>query len=357
MLTVLLTDAAFTGLIRCLRSGYGNHIRIIGFSTDENTAHQALLDAFYVVPSHRDPSYLEELIRIAKEENVDVIIPIITDGLEYLAAESERIFVESNAKVLTPSVEVLNISNDKGNLYAFLSTGPIEELRALVPLYRTAETKSDLFLGIQTLQEQGISVCIKRRRGEDAAGFFVIDSMTDYSEYILEGKIGKRISEALLAKMLERVTPEEIIPSFLISEYLPGEEWDVDVLCKNGELLSATTRRNISMYGGLTSVLETKPHPLLVKYARLIVEQLGLSYVACISFRARQDGSFCLLEINPRMMGNIFASTLAGNNYAKMAIDLLYNHEVYPAEPVAGVRTALYYDQLRIDDLVAKKGK
>ncbi len=356
MLTVLLTDAAFTGLIRALRSGYGDQVRIVGLSTDENTAHQALLDAFYIVPSHRNPTYMDTLIRISKAEHVDVIIPIITDGLEQLAEAAERIRIETNAKVLTSGSEILRTANDKGNLYAFLSASPIETLRNLVPLYRTAMTKSDLFYGIRHLQEQGVSVCIKRRRGEDAAGFFVIDPITDYSEYIFEGKIGNRISYGLLVKMLDNVSDTDTIPSFLISEYLPGEEWDVDVLCLDGKLLSATTRRNISMYGGLTSVLETRPHPLLIEYCRQMIDQLGLSFVACISFRARQDGSFCLLEINPRMMGNIFVSDLAGNNYAKMAIDLLLGQNISPSEPISGIRTALYYDQLRIDDCEAKKG-
>jgi carbamoyl-phosphate synthase large subunit len=356
MLTVLLTDAAFTGLIRCLRSGYGDQVRLVGLSTDENTAHQALLDAFYKVPSHRDPEYIDVLIRISKVENVDVIIPIITEGLEHLALSADKIRIETNSRVLTCDADILHTANDKGNLYAFLVGSPIKTLRDLVPLYTTAETKADLFYGIRTLQEQGVSVCIKRRSGEDAAGFFVIDPITDCSEYIFEGRIGKRISYDLLLKMLDSLADTDKIPPFLVSEYLPGEEWDVDVLCLNGKLLSATSRKNISMFGGLTSVLETQPNPFLIEYCRLIVEQLGLSYVACISFRARLDGTFCLLEINPRMMGNILASDLSGNNYAKMAIDLLFEKEVHPSEPVAGIRTALYYDQLRIDNVEAKKG-
>lgn len=355
MLTVLLTDAAFTGLIRTLRAGYGDDVRIVGLSTDENTAHLAFVDVFYLVPSHRDHLYINTLMQICRQEKVDVIFPIITDGLEDIAANAERIRAESGARVLISSLSSLRIANDKGNLYEFLKHCPDESLQKLVPLYFTADTKSSLFEDILALQAQGIVPCIKRRRGEDAAGFFLIDNDMDYSSMIYNGKVGKRISVDLLQKMLEQVPADQTIPDFLVSEYLPGEEWDVDVLCREGVLLSATTRRNISMYGGLTSVLETKDNPPLVEFCRAIVSVLGLSYIACISFRARADGTYCLLEINPRTMGNIYVSTLCGNNYVTMSIDLLYGKDVHPTKPKSGIRTALYYDQLRIDECEVKR--
>ena len=48
------------------------------------------------------------------------------------------------------------------------------------------------------------------------------------------------------------------------------------------------------------------------------------------------------------MMGNIYVSALAGNNYVKMAVDLLFGRTVQAVPPMTGIRTALYYDQLQI---------
>ena len=76
MLNVLLTDAAFTGLIRTLRDAYGANVRIIGLSGDPYTAHQELLDEFLVVKYSRDLDYVDKIIQIANEVSVDVMIPI-----------------------------------------------------------------------------------------------------------------------------------------------------------------------------------------------------------------------------------------------------------------------------------------
>lgn len=349
MLHVLLTDAAFTGCIRSLRAAYGDGVRIVGLSTDENTAHRAMVDSFYRVVSHRDPQYIPILTELCRKESIDVILPIITDELESMAESADEIFRASGARVLTPPLSALRIANDKGNLYRALSDSEDHILRSIVPPFQIAHSKQELFQAINDLEKQGLAVCMKRCRGEDAAGFFVIDDLTDYVSCVIDGHLGKRLSHGLLAKYLEPLSDSDTIPPFMVSEYLPGEEWDVDILAHNGRLIGATTRKNLAMFGGLTSVLETADQPLLLDYCKRIVEFLGLSYVSCISFRARLDGSFGLLEINPRMMGNIFASSLSGNHYVKHAIDLLYDKEVTFFPPTAGIRTALYYDQIRID--------
>jgi len=349
MLHVLLTDTAFTGGIRALRDAYGDEVRIVGLSTDENTAHRAMVDVFYHVVSHKDPRYIHIVTELCRKESIDVILPIITDELELMAESAETILRLSGARILTPTLSSLTIANDKGNLYRALADSGDEVLRSLVPPFQIAHTKTELFRTIDSLESQGLSVCIKRCRGEDAAGFFVIDDLSDYTSHIFEGHLGKRLSRNLLEKYLEPLSDSDAIPPFMVSEYLPGEEWDVDILSHNGHLVGATTRKNLAMYGGLTSVLEVSDHPLLVSYCERIVQFLGLSYVSCISFRARLDGTWGLLEINPRLMGNIYASSLAGNHYVKHAIDLLNQKDIHFTPPTTGIRTALYYDQMRID--------
>jgi len=349
VLTVLLTDGAFTGLIRTLRAAYSNEVRIVGLSTDPDTPHQAILDAFYVVSSHEDAGYIDALIRILKTEQVEIIFPIISEGLEALLIHEVRIFSETGARILSSPLQALTTANDKGLLYDYLRRSPDEALSALSPVFYPAGTKTALFDAVHAIRASGKIPCIKRRRGEDAEGFWIIDDSADFLSQLFSKPPGRILSEKMLAGMLEGVGDYDPIPPYLVCEYLPGEEWDCDVLSKNGELLSVTTRINLCMAGGLTSVLEVRDHPFLASCCSKIVASLKLSYVACISFRADADGRFFLLEINPRMMGNIYVSTLAGNNYVKMAIDLLRGHEIHPVPPKNGIRTALYYDQFSIN--------
>ena len=348
MLTVLLTDGAFTGLIRTLRAAYADDIRIVGLSMDADTPHQAILDAFYVMPSHNDATYMDQLIGILLAEHVQIIFPIISEGLESLLRDEDRIRKETGARIITPPSSALKIANDKGLLYRFMKDQTDEQLSSLIPVFYEADTKEALLTAIGQMQASGKKPCIKRRRGEDAEGFWVIDDTADYASHLFFRQPKRILSVNMLSDMLSKIQTSDPIPPYLISEYLPGEEWDCDVLCMNGELLSVTTRINLAMTGGLTSVAEVRNHPFLASCCRKIVAALHLSYVACISFRADAKGRLYILEINPRMMGNIYVSALAGNNYAKMAIDLLEGRDIHPVHPKDGVKTALYYDQIQI---------
>jgi len=349
--TVLLTDGAFTGLIRTLREAYPGDVRIVGLSTDSDTPHQAILDAFYVISSHESPAYVDELIQIINTEHVNVVFPIVSEGLEILMQNEMLIKERTGARVLSSPLSSLQIANDKGRLYSYLKNCNDPSLSSLVPVFALADTKPELMSAVQSIRNSGKGTCIKRRRGEDAAGFWIIDDAADFASQLFYEEPKRLLSEKMLIDMLTGVHDEDPIPPYMVSEYLPGEEWDCDVLCYGGKLLSVTTRINISMTGGLTSILEVRENPLLASFCDRIVSSLNLSYVVCISFRADADGRFFLLEINPRVMGNIYVSALAGNNYIKMAIDLLGGKPVHPVTPVSGIRTALYFDQLLISPI------
>ena len=351
MFTVLLTDGAFTGLIRTLREAYPGDVRIVGLSTDSDTPHQAILDAFYVVSLHESPSYIDELIQIINTEHVSIVFPIVSEGLEILMSNETLIRERTGARILSSPLSSLQIANDKGLLYSYLKKNTDHLLSRLVPVFALADTKTALLSAVESSRNLGKGTCIKRRRGEDAAGFWIIDDTADFASHLFYEEPKRILSEKMLTDMLSAVGDEDSIPPYMVSEYLPGEEWDCDVLCYDGKLISVTTRINISMTGGLTSILEVRENPLLASFCDRIVSSLNLSYVVCISFRADAEGRFFLLEINPRVMGNIYVSALAGNNYVKMAIDLLNGKQVHPVKPVNGIRTALYFDQLLISPI------
>ena len=348
MFTVLLTDGEFTGLIRTLRAGYGTQIRIVGLSQNIYIPHQKMLDAFYPVPSHDAPDYFPRLKEILKKENVSYIFPIISEGLESIAQMSGEIHTDTGAKVISPSLSALKVANDKGSLYAYLRELP--NLKTLVPDFFVAHTKEELFDEISQLERCGKTACIKRRRGEDAGGFWKIDEGEDYANRLFFSPVERVLSKELLAAAMKKWSSQTAIPPYLVCEYLPGEEWDCDILAYEGELRCLTTRINLKMTGGLTSVLEVRDNPELSSHCRELVRALHLSYVSCISFRKDRGGEFRLLEINPRMMGNIYVSCLCGNNYPQMSIDLLEGREIFPQKPLTGIRTAMYYDQAVISD-------
>ena len=235
MYTVLLTDGEFTGMIRALRLGFKDDgVRVVGLSENPDIAQQTMLDAFYPICSHDDPSYFPTLYDILVRENVDYIFPIVSEGLESIAEREHEILTKTGARLLSSPTEALLIANDKGNLYSFLLRSP--ELSPLCPEFHEAKNNAELFSGIDRIEASGKSACIKRRRGEDAGGFWRIDDTRNYRERLFYAPAERVLSRKMLTLLLDDGS-EDTLPPYLVSEFLPGEEWDCDVLAYEGKTL------------------------------------------------------------------------------------------------------------------------
>jgi len=348
LLTLLLTDGEFTGLIRSLRAIRTEPIRIIGLTMNPYLPHSALLDASYQIESVYANTYINKLISILQKEKVDIILPIVSEGLESLMASETEIKEKTGAVILSSSLDALTIANDKISLYDSIQSSSICDLSEIVPKYKAAYTKQELLETVDLFVREYKKICIKKARGENAEGFWIVDNEMDHSDMLFHGIPKRHLSVVSLRNMMQDQNDDAVIPPYIVSEYLPGEEWDCDILCMDGKIISITTRINFLMHDGLTSVLETRDQPQLKAYCEKIVALLHLSYIVCISFRADMDGHFRLLEINPRIMGNIYVSTLAGNNYVEMAIRLLQKKLIHPVPAKNGICTAMYYDQIEI---------
>jgi predicted ATP-grasp superfamily ATP-dependent carboligase len=348
MQTVLLTDGEFTGLIRCLREGYGDSVRIVLLSTDPYFAHQSMGDAYYIVKNCGHPDYISDLIEIIRLEKVDIIFPIETQGMEHILASGKLIFESTGARILSSPLEAVAKCNNKHAFYLELERAGFSDL---VPKYLIVHSAEELLRAVSKFQDEGILPCIKRISGENAEGFKIIVPKPDPGDFYPNGMPGDRITNAALTEMVGEYPADKVFPSYMVCKYLPGREWDCDILSKEGTALCVTIRENIRMNGGLTAVLRTSHNELLESLCIKITSLFNLSYVSCISFREDSDGRPYLLEINPRMMGNIYVSSLSGNNYAKMALDLFDGLPVYPEIPVDGIITSMYYSQARIDPL------
>lgn len=348
MHTVLLTDGEFTGLIRCLRDGCGDTVRIVLLSTDPYFAHQSMGDAYYIVKNFSHPDYINDLIEIIQIEKVDIILPIETLGMQRVLDAGEMIFESTGARILSSPSGAVALCNDKHAFYQELGRSGFSDL---VPCYAIANSADQLLDAVSDFIGRGIIPCIKRTAGENAEGFKIIIPKPGPDSFYPDGMQGDRMTVTALAEMLREYQSGVPFPAYMVCQYLPGKEWDCDVLSKDGTVLCITVRENIRMNGGLTAVLRTCRNPVLENLCSRITSLLNLSYVSCISFREDASRKPYLLEINPRMMGNIFVSSLSGNNYAKMALDLYDGLPVYPKTPIDGIITSMYYNQARIDPL------
>lgn len=338
MKVFLLTDGEFTGLIRSLRS-LNEKVRIIGFCSSLTCAHSAMLDAVYTAPEIDDKKYYDFLIGVIKKEKVNYVFPVATSGLEFMADSAEKIREQTGAVVITSESKAIKISNNKGLLYAFLKN--VDGLEKTIEDFRIVSTYGALREGYGYFNRKGIPCIMKPLRGENAEGFLRFTDKKDFTLSALKGGHSHKIA----LECFEEFPNDEALPSErLVMPFLPGREWDVDVLADNGKIVCATVRINNDMFGGLSASSVTAENPVILGLCEKIVSSIGLSYLSCISFREDENGVPKLLEINPRAMGSIHLSTLAGNSLVEKLLNILDGKSVSPAITRPGFSTALYYD-------------
>ena len=351
MYTVLLTDGEFTGMIRALRE-YGN-VRIVGFVFSEYAAHSAMLDRSYIAPQWDDPGYFPFLEEVIRKENVDLVFPVVTKSLEYMASIASSIKEKTGATVVTSSENLIRIANNKASLLDFLESE--SSTKDFVTPHYVAKDLKELIEGIQKFEDLGISCVIKPTVGENRDGFLRIVSEKAYEEAFLEGRSSLLMTKKILASMSETL---DFSTPMLIMPYLPGQEWDVDILAMEGRILSCTVRKNIGMLGGLSACTETSNHPELLRICEKILSVLPLSHIFCMSFKEDAEGKLKLLEINPRTMGSIYVSSLAGNSLVAAFFKNLEDPDAFSGKAQitkAGCIASLYYEVMSLPDDPDKK--
>ncbi len=354
MRTVLLTDGEFTGMIWALRD-YGD-VRIIGFVFSEYAAHREFLDASYIAPSWDDPEYVPFLEEIILKEKVDLVFPVVTKSLEFMASIAGKIKEHTGATVITSGEDLIRIANNKASLLDYL--GSKEGLSDIITPHYTAGNKEELISAIRFFEDAGTSCVMKPVRGENKDGFVRIVSDEEYEKAFLEGKAPRLMTVSILESMSGNAEyPEPMI----VMPYLPGQEWDVDILADSGRILSCTIRKNLGMFDGLSACTETSEDPKLLSICEKILGVLPLSQIFCISFKEDENGDPKLLEINPRAMGSINVSTLAGNSLVTAFFRYLDEPDSFSEQPEitpGGCVASLYYDILKLKkDMPASEDK
>jgi carbamoyl-phosphate synthase large subunit len=109
-------------------------------------------------------------------------------------------------------------------------------------------------------------------------------------------------------------------PELLVSEYLPGDEYSVDCLAKNGETIIAVPRIRKKMINGISVEGEFINDAEIIQYCRRIISEVKLHGNIGIQLKQSDTGKFLLLEINPRVQGTICSGLGAGINLPVLAV-------------------------------------
>lgn len=118
----------------------------------------------------------------------------------------------------------------------------------------------------------------------------------------------------------------------LVQEYVPGGIHDCCVLYQDGSLKAMLTQvRHRTMWptGGVGVANITTDIPEIKEMSRLLMDELGWHGPAAVEWiKDERNGSYTLIEINPRFWGTLELSMDAGIDFADLTVRMLEGEEL-----------------------------
>lgn len=246
-----------------------------------------------LIPPGAAPGFAAAVLDICAALSVDILLPTVDAELLPLAAARDAFAIAGTELLLAPA-GALAIILDKLSL-ARHCAGVVRVPRT-EPFGPAVDPASWTY-----------PVVIKPRRGSGSRGVVIAGSA------------------AALAQ-LERSDAR------IIQEFLPGEEYSIDVLADTaGHVLAAVPRARIRVDSGVSVAGRTVHDPELERFGRQVACATGLTYVANVQCKRDEAGRSALLEVNPRVPGTLGLTIASGVDMPRLAVDSLLGRPV-PAQ-------------------------
>ena len=294
---VLLTGAGGAAAVSFIKAVRGEPFVIHAADMDPNAA------GLYLVPAARrhrlragaDPLFVAHLLELCRRQAIDVLVPTVDSELLGVA-RAEEAFAAAGVRVMVASTQTLTICLDKLTL--------LRTCGDMVPVGRYAALDGGF-----TPEGWDFPLIVKPRSGSGSRGIEIIRSPEQLGRHPHDG-------------------------SMLVQEFLPGEEYSVDVLAgRDGGIAAAVPRTRLKVDSGIAVTAMTLHDPELEDCARRVATRIGLRYPANIQFRRNAHGTPVLLEVNARFPGTMPLTVHSGVNMPLLSLRNLLG-EPLPAGPL-----------------------
>ena len=321
-LNVLITGAGAPGIkgtLYSIKNNYDNRsINIIGTDMADNVVGKYICDGFYKIPpASKTDEYLNTLLKICNNEKIDVLIPQNTAELLILS-KNKYLFQDHNILIVVSNPKSLELANNK---YYLLNR--CKELNIPYPEYYLVDNITSLTEFAKSLGYPEKRVIIKPPLSNGLRGFRVLDSNINLKHSFFNDK-PTGIFTTL--EDLKKILGDEF-PSLLVTEYLPGDEYTVDVFRYN-DIVKVIPRKRDLIKNGITFVGTAIEDDNINEYCKLLSENINLEYCFGFQFKLDEYGIPKILECNPRVQGTMVLSTFAGGNIIYDSIKALLGETI-----------------------------
>lgn len=252
-------------------------------------------DRRLIIPRGDSPELVSALFRACQERKIEALVPTVDVELAPIAAVRDRFEAMGVSLPISP-LNCLRICRDKQLL--------MEAVRGRVPIPESEPLTEEVASRIDVFPR-----FVKPREGAGTRGASMIGSQADLDRQPKDGSV-------------------------LLQEYLPGEEYSVDVYVRlDGLVVAAVPRLRMKIDSGIAVASRTVKMPAVAEAAVRTAEIIGIRGAANIQFKRASDGVFKLLEVNPRYPGTLPLTGAAGVDMPKLMVDELSGRRL-PDKPL-----------------------
>jgi carbamoyl-phosphate synthase large subunit len=284
---VLITGAGGPAAVSVMKSlRQDPTVRLLAADMDPWAAGLYLVDpgSRTLVPRGDDPGFVQSAFERCLSLGIDVLIPTVDSELKPLAEARSR-FSAAGIELLLAPGPALAVTLDKLAL-AGCCAG-----RVRVP-------RTEL-LAVTEPDSWEYPVIVKPRTGSGSRGISIVKT----------------------ARELAGLGP---LAGFLVQEYLPGEEYSIDVLADaGGRVVASVPRVRERVDSGVSVAGRTIHDSELERFGAQVAEAAGITYIANVQARRDRAGRAALLEVNPRVPGTLPLTVASGVDMPRMALDSL----------------------------------
>lgn len=308
---LLLTGAGapgFYGIYTCLKDQF----EIYTADADPLASGRFLNLPFKAIPKAKETGFIESVLDLCEEWGIQALLTFVTAELETIA-KFKASFASKGIKLFLPNEEQLQISNNKYLLYKSLQNNHIG-----TPDFVACKDKDSLLKAIDAIKPISGKRVFKPAVSNGSRGLRILHEGPRKANALFEEKPGSpdiHISDFL------GLLPEKF-PLSIVTEYLPGAEYSVDMICNEGTALLTLPRERLKTRGGVSVQCRADFRKDIIAYCENIVSVLKLHGFIGIQLKLRENGEPVIIEINPRLQGGTSMWSSVGINVPLMGMNL-----------------------------------
>ena len=288
-------------------------VRIVASDSNPISAGFFMSDAHEVLPEIDSKLYVTRLFDIVEKHKIEILMPC--SGYDIYP------YSENKDKLL--KLGALPVVSDKKTM---------ERCRDKMQTFKYLSKKFDLpFTTLDYKNTSRFPLMAKPRYGKGSKGIVKIDNEKEL-KYIQIKK-----------------------DNLIFQEYLPGTEYTIDVLSDlECEPIIAVPRIRLETKAGISTMGKIVKDENISDTCKSIAKYLKIRGPCCIQMKESKEGILKIVEVNPRMGGGTFFTTLAGANFPAMILDMV-NGKKLKIPKISEITIVRYFEEIVVENGKVRK--